>query len=278
MNSKEILKKSSEVLKGKWILSIIAVYIYTSIISVPSVVASVLASVQVSVKYGENVPEYATYLSPFNLLSLLVYVVQALVIVGFVNMIFKMIKEDKVDMGCMFTGVKHWCKALGIILLTALYTLLWSLLLIVPGIIKSLSYSMALYIYAKNPEKGVKQCIDESVELMNGNKMKLFKVYLRYFIWTILACVAIYIPFIVTVFINSILGIVLSLLFMMIVLTVVITVVMVHEQVAYGVFYLDLIGELNDELNDDVQEDINTEEVIVENISFDNTLKENVNE
>jgi hypothetical protein len=40
------------------------------------------------------------------------------------------------------------------------------------------------------------------------------------------------------------------------------------------VFYLDLIGELND----DVQEDINTEEVIVENISFDNTLKENVNE
>lgn len=245
MNTKEIMKKASKVLKGKWILTIIAVVLFNTIISVPSGIASVLSTFFYVIKYGEDVPTMAVYTSPFNLISLLIYVLYALLMVGYLRMTFKIVQEDKVDLGMLFSGCKYWLKALGIMLLTGLYTLLWSLLFIVPGIIKSLSYSMALYIYAKNPEKGVKQCISESVELMNGNKKKFFVLNFKY----VLLVLGVYLlsaaPFIIFIFVDKIGYIILSLFWFMLVLGILCTILFVHQQIAHTVFYLDLIDELD---------------------------------
>ena len=54
---------------------------------------------------------------------------------------------------CAFNNTYYW-KAIGTGLLSGIYTFLWTLLLIVPGIIKGLSYAMALYIVSDNPEIG----------------------------------------------------------------------------------------------------------------------------
>ena len=74
-------------------------------------------------------------------------------------------------------------------LLTTLYTFLWSLLFIIPGIVKTYSYAMAPYIKADHPEYTATQAIDESRKMMNGNKSRLFCLHLSFLGWLLLtAC------------------------------------------------------------------------------------------
>lgn len=71
--------------------------------------------------------------------------------------------------------------------LRSLYVALWSLLLIIPGIIKSYSYAMTPFILAEHPELTAGQAIDWSQELMEGHKMDLFILELTFMGWGILA-------------------------------------------------------------------------------------------
>ena len=70
-------------------------------------------------------------------------------------------------------------------LLVSVFTFLWSLLFVIPGIVKSYSYSMAFYIKNDNPTYTWKQCIDESRRIMDGNKMRLFLLDLSFIGWFI---------------------------------------------------------------------------------------------
>ncbi len=70
-------------------------------------------------------------------------------------------------------------------LLIAVFTFLWSLLFIIPGIVKAYSYSMAFYIKHDNPSYTWQQCIDESRRMMSGNKMRLFLLDLSFIGWII---------------------------------------------------------------------------------------------
>lgn len=71
--------------------------------------------------------------------------------------------------------------------LRGLYTFLWALLFIIPGIVKSLSYSMTPFIMAENPEMTASEAITASRELMNGHKLKLFLLDLSFIGWDLLA-------------------------------------------------------------------------------------------
>lgn len=75
-------------------------------------------------------------------------------------------------------------------LLTEIFVLLWSLLFIIPGIIKALAYSMAYYIKADHPEYTWKQCLDESQTMMKGHKMDLFLLNLSFIGWILLGGLA----------------------------------------------------------------------------------------
>ena len=70
--------------------------------------------------------------------------------------------------------------------LTDLFIWLWSLLFIVPGIIKSYSYRLVPYIMSENPEMNFRDAQAESARLMNGNKWKSFVLDLSFIGWDIL--------------------------------------------------------------------------------------------
>lgn len=71
--------------------------------------------------------------------------------------------------------------------LRTLYTVLWSLLLIVPGIIAALSYAMTPYILAEHPDLTASEAIARSKQLMDGHKVDLFVLYLTFIGWDLLA-------------------------------------------------------------------------------------------
>lgn len=69
----------------------------------------------------------------------------------------------------------------------ALFTFLWSLLLLIPGIIACYRYYMTPFILVENPEMTAREAIAESKELMKGNKWRLFCLELSFIGWELLA-------------------------------------------------------------------------------------------
>ena len=71
--------------------------------------------------------------------------------------------------------------------LISLYTALWSMLFVIPGIVKGYSYSLAMYIKSENPQISASQAIELSKKMTNGRKMDLFVLDLSYIGWFMLS-------------------------------------------------------------------------------------------
>lgn len=81
----------------------------------------------------------------------------------------------------VFKGFNNFASALGLYFLMSIIVFLFMLLLIVPGVIRAIAYSMSYYIMADNPEMGAMEVLDESKRMMDGYKMKYFRLLMRYF-------------------------------------------------------------------------------------------------
>lgn len=79
--------------------------------------------------------------------------------------------------------------AMGTLLLMQIYTVLWTLLLIVPGIIKSIEYAMTPFIVADEPELGCNEAIEKSMAMMRGKRWQFFKIILGMIGWILLAVI-----------------------------------------------------------------------------------------
>ncbi len=88
--------------------------------------------------------------------------------------------------GDAFCGFDDFWAAFKVTFLVGLYTFLWSLLFVIPGIVKSFSYSMATYILAENKGKSATECINESKAMTEGHKMDLFVLGLSFIGWGLL--------------------------------------------------------------------------------------------
>jgi len=95
----------------------------------------------------------------------------------------------------LFKGFNNFGTSLGAYLLMMLFVLLWTLLLIIPGIIAGLSYSMTFFIIADDNTIGSMEAIDKSKNMMMGYKWKLFRLYLRFFGWGLLCILTLGIGF-----------------------------------------------------------------------------------
>ena len=76
--------------------------------------------------------------------------------------------------------------ALGMLLMFV-FTFLWALLFIIPGIIKAFAYAMTPYILVDKPELSANQAIDLSKEMMKGHKFDLFWLSLSFIGWILLS-------------------------------------------------------------------------------------------
>lgn len=74
--------------------------------------------------------------------------------------------------------------------LTGLFIFLWSLLLVIPGIIKGYQYAMVPYILSEYPDMDYREVLDRSRMMMDGNKMELFILQLSFIGWFLLGVLA----------------------------------------------------------------------------------------
>lgn len=85
-----------------------------------------------------------------------------------------------------FQAFKQYGRYLGTSLLMAVYVFLWTLLLIIPGIIMGYAYAMTPYIMHEHPELSSSECIKASKDMMRGYKWKLFCLDLSFIGWVLL--------------------------------------------------------------------------------------------
>lgn len=84
-------------------------------------------------------------------------------------------------------GFGNWLHVVWGMVLSTIYIFLWTLLLVIPGIIKSYSYALTPYILVEHPEMSANEAIEESMRLMDGHKFDLFYLQLSFIGWAILS-------------------------------------------------------------------------------------------
>jgi len=114
-------------------------------------------------------------------------IVAAPFVLGLISCFIKLVRDEPFRFEGLFDGFKHLSSALILNLLILMFTTLWTLLLIIPGIIAGYRYSMAFYILNDNPEIGAMEALGESKEMMKGYKWKLFCLQLSFIGWAILS-------------------------------------------------------------------------------------------
>lgn len=96
-------------------------------------------------------------------------------------------RKREAEIEQLFQGFNNFGTFLGVYWLMILYIFLWTLLLIVPGIIAALSYAMTFYIIADDDSIGISEALKKSRKMMDGNKWKYFCLGWRFFGWAILS-------------------------------------------------------------------------------------------
>ena len=103
-----------------------------------------------------------------------------------VRVYLSLLGGTKPKVGDAFSGFDDFWSAFKVTFLVGLYTFLWSLLFIIPGIVKTYAYSMSMYILAENKGKSARECISESKAMTDGHKMDLFVLSLSFIGWLLL--------------------------------------------------------------------------------------------
>ncbi len=83
----------------------------------------------------------------------------------------------------MFAFDNHYKNIVKTMFFRDLYIALWSLLFIIPGIIKKYEYKMIPYLLSENPDMTKEEAFAESKKLMTGNKWKAFVLDLSFILW-----------------------------------------------------------------------------------------------
>lgn len=164
-----LLLKSREVLQGKWGVAIGSFLIY-------SLIATSIGSM------GGIGPMLALILAgPLSL--------------GAANFSLAIAAKKDANVELIFEGFKRFITALTAYLLMIILVLVWAMLLIIPGIIALLSYSMTFFILSDQPLINATDALNRSKKIMKGDKLKLFYLYLRFLLLTLLCILTLGIGF-----------------------------------------------------------------------------------
>lgn len=104
-------------------------------------------------------------------------------------------RKQDFDYNKIFEGFNNFGNSLVTYLLMIVFIILWTLLLIIPGIIKALAYSQTFYVLADEPDIKPMEALRQSEAMMKGNKTKYFLLLLVFGLLSILCVLTLGIGF-----------------------------------------------------------------------------------
>lgn len=166
-------------LKGKWAPALLGTVVYLLIAVVISLATEVL---------DPKTAATGVILVAFVAVLLLTYLVLLPLTVGYYYTHNQLLMNGETAItGNMFkAGFARYGHNLWGMVLMAIFTFLWTLLFIIPGIIKSFAYFLTPYILVDNPELSANEAINLSQKMMKGHKFDLFWLELSFIGWMLL--------------------------------------------------------------------------------------------
>lgn len=183
MKNQDYKNSALDALKGSWPESIVTAIVYFAIAAVCTAPSALqgngsdllwVSPVLFAAASGSTILLSLLFLSPLQ--------------VGYYNTFKRLHREGDTGLvGNLFSqGFGNWGHIVPGQLLMGIFIFLWSLLLIVPGIIKAYSYAMTPYILVDRPELSVRDAIRLSGRMMSGRKLDLFCLHLSFIGWMLL--------------------------------------------------------------------------------------------
>jgi uncharacterized membrane protein len=159
-SNKQLMQQARQSLDGKWGLAIGTTLLYTIIVGALQAIPGIgfIAGLVISGPMAYGITKFSLLLS----------------------------RNEEARLEQIFDGFQNFQRNLIAYLIVLGYTILWLLCLIIPGIIAALSYAMTFYIIYDDENINPADAIDKSKVMMDGHKLKLFYLGLRFLLWALL--------------------------------------------------------------------------------------------
>ena len=184
----EILSDAWQVLKGQRGLALGTLLVYILIVGILSFIDSAASLGLLSLVWTPS----------FDLTSN-IGVLQVLwsgaFSLGSATFMLKIVRRANPEFEDIFSGFNQWKRATWTSIVFTVRLILWYLLLIIPGIIKSFAYAQTWYVLSDYPELSANQAINRSEEMMEGHKIKLFLLTLWILLLVLLGFITLFIGF-----------------------------------------------------------------------------------
>ena len=119
-------------------------------------------------------------------LGVLYFILGSVIEVGYARFNLNLTGGEKPPFETLFSYFPNWKTVAVARLLQTVYVLLWTCLLVIPGIVAGYSYAMTGYILAEHPELTAGEAIAQSKAMMDGNRWRLFCLHFSFIGWNIL--------------------------------------------------------------------------------------------
>lgn len=194
----ELKREALDSLSGKWKTAIFAT-IFVMILGFGSLGTALLQYVdfyeffKLDAPTGGFFPPVSGGLYSLYLVGMVIFWVPALFgyvfVVGYTRFTLNLLDDKGAKWEDVSSELPRYGRSFAANILVMVYTLLWTLLFIIPGIIASISYALVPFILAEHPKMGASEAIALSKKMMKGYKLNYVYVTLSFFGWAILAII-----------------------------------------------------------------------------------------
>ena len=192
MDASQVRLKARESLKGNYWYAVLAALIAGFFGALMTSGGTVNLNFKEYPALFENLPNLiklalALLLSIAGAISLVGFILGGVVQIGYASYLLKQQDGEIHSIKDLFSHFDRFGQGFLQLFLRGLYSFLWGLLFIIPGIVKSYAYAMTPFIMAENPDLTANEAIKLSQERMRGHKGELFWLGLTFFGWSLLA-------------------------------------------------------------------------------------------
>lgn len=188
--NQEFKNTALSALRGNWAKAVLATLVYAVVICLLSGATSLYTL------FADPIDVIATLYSPAywgttGTSFLLMIFIGLPLAVGFIYSFCALYvySDSRLVSNSWGYGFKVYWRAIGGTILMQIFVFLWSLLFVIPGIVKAYSYALTPYILVDDPQISVREAIRKSQKLMSGQKFNLFYLQLSFIGWFLLCCI-----------------------------------------------------------------------------------------
>lgn len=189
----ELKKQSLQCLKGNWGLAVLISFITFILAYIVPTIVEIILSGGFNAWFNQDTTPLGA-----DVVNLIITLLLIPFSIGVYWFYLSLVRKNNPAFSTIFSVYKDGktsIKLTGATIVVSIFVFLWSLLLIIPGIIKGIAYSQTVYLLRDHPEYSILEAITESRKRMYGHKWKYFLLGLSFIGWGILSVITIGIGF-----------------------------------------------------------------------------------